>query len=109
MSIVTEISFLREKVIPQTTTNAQVGRPASDFVQVGLSTAMFSAAVTRVAGQRRSAALRRRSAAPNYRAWPWTRFATAGKAAHGARPRTLWSPQERKAQTLAARAVNFAS
>ena len=35
MSGVTEISFLCDKAILPTTTNAQVGRRASDFVQVG--------------------------------------------------------------------------
>src|SRR6516164_9786795 len=43
MSVVTEISFLRDKVTPQTTTNAQVGRRASDFVQVGITTGIGSA------------------------------------------------------------------
>jgi hypothetical protein len=37
MSGVTEISFLCDKAILQTTAKAQVGRRASDFVQVGLS------------------------------------------------------------------------
>jgi hypothetical protein len=36
MSVVTEISFLCNNPILQTTTNAQVGRRASGFVQVGL-------------------------------------------------------------------------
>jgi hypothetical protein len=36
MSVVTEISFLCDNAIFQSTTNAQVGRRASDFVQVGL-------------------------------------------------------------------------
>jgi hypothetical protein len=35
MSGVTEISFLCDKAILQTTAKAQVGRRASDFVQVG--------------------------------------------------------------------------
>jgi len=46
MSGVTEISFLCDKAILQTTAIAQVGRRASDFVQVGLRPATVPSKMT---------------------------------------------------------------